>query len=992
MLRTVYCCLAIIPSTAERLVGQSNSVVTPAAIEESIDYADQLPRIPPQPPEQALRAFQVADGFRIELVAAEPLVTDPVAFAFDARQRLWVVEMRGYSERPDAHLGRIAVLEDRDQDGRMDYRKTFVEGLSWPTGIWPCHDGVLVAHAPYLTFYRDSDGDGQSDVAEHWFEGFGRQNVQGMVNSLRWGVDGYLHGATSTTGARLRGAHQPGADPLNLRGRDFRVDTLKQTITPVSGGGQHGLSFNRWGDRFVTSNSDHLQQVIDLEQWLGRVAESTVELPRLRRSIAADGPQAEVFRTSPIEPWRIVRTRLRVGGLVSGPVEGGGRPAGYFTGATGTCILDPAANFGPAGYDTALVGDVGGNLVHRKRLIDQGLYWRGERIDDQNELLTSTDTWFRPVQLGDGPDGSLYIADMYREVIEHPKSLPPMIKRHLDLNSGWDRGRIWRLSPASRDLAPAAKVLADLTTEELVRELASSNAWRRRMASQLLVEAADPRLLGTQLRHAIRSSDAPVARVLAAHIAFRHQLLEPGLLRTLLSDSHSRVREHALRLTRLAGLAAQVGDQLDALDVSSEPRIQLAAAQLCAELESGPKQRLARRVFAAAKDPLVCAVLARSLGVQLVPVMKGVDDEMPDTQYAMWLQLVIREWAQVAEQNTDLTVWIREQLSDREQPRQSLWLDALSELQRESGLSSILSGLSPLQRQSVTQSVSSTLARSDGFDRWRRVKLLPEEQQVQLLSDWLKPGRETRWQQAAISLVEDTQRPALVDVLQSSLGLLDRQQMQRALRVLASTNSGALSVLEATQRGELSLELFSADLRERLRGSQAAQVAALSKQLFPPIDQDRTAVIDAYASALDETAQGDSERLQRGAQQFKRVCAQCHRLSGLGQDVGAPLTDLASKSPAQLLSSILDPNREVDPRYVSYSLLLDDDRVLTGVIRSESVTHIHLVEAGGREHQVQRSRVVQLSSSGNSLMPSGLESQLTPGQMSELIGYLRSIR
>ena len=172
-------------------------------------------------------------------------------------------------------------------------------------------------------------------------------------------------------------------------------------------------------------------------------------------SIAADGPQAEVFRTSPVEPWRIVRTRLRVAGAVPGPIEGGGRAAGYFTGATGATIYRGDA--WPAEYrGQAFIGDVGSNIVHRKTLSADGVLLVANRADEGSEFVASTDIWFRPAQFANAPDGTLYIIDVYREVIEHPASLPPVIKKHLDLTSGRDRGRIYRIVPEGFQAAAAA--------------------------------------------------------------------------------------------------------------------------------------------------------------------------------------------------------------------------------------------------------------------------------------------------------------------------------------------------------------------------------------------------------------------------------------------------------------------------------------------------------------------------------------------------------
>ncbi len=156
--------------------------------------------------------------------------------------------------------------------------------------------------------------------------------------------------------------------------------------------------------------------------------------------IAGDDPAAEVFRISPDEPWRVA-------GTVQGLIEGGGRASGYFTAATGITIYRGNA-FSSEFDGDAFVADCGSNLIHRKKVRPDGVGFKAERPADEQkvESLASTDNWFRPVQLANGPDGALYVADMYREVIEHPWSLPESIKKHLDLNSGNDRGRIYTAS------------------------------------------------------------------------------------------------------------------------------------------------------------------------------------------------------------------------------------------------------------------------------------------------------------------------------------------------------------------------------------------------------------------------------------------------------------------------------------------------------------------------------------------------------------------
>ncbi len=192
------------------------------------------------------------------------------------------------------------------------------------------------------------------------------------------------------------------------------------------------------------------------------------------------------------------------------------------------------------------MADVGSNLIHRKLLIPDGVTYRGERIDAESEVVASADNWFRPVQMCLGPDGAIYVADMYREVIEHPLSLPPEIKRQLDLTSGNDRGRIYRLAPASYKYSPPT-LLGDATNAELVRELEHTNQWRRTTAARLLYERQDASSL-TLLTEHLANTDNPVAKLSLLYALEGLGALEESHLKMALADRHPQVRRHAIRL------------------------------------------------------------------------------------------------------------------------------------------------------------------------------------------------------------------------------------------------------------------------------------------------------------------------------------------------------------------------------------------------------------------------------------------------------------
>ena len=520
----------------------------------------ELPRVPATPPEKAVATCAVRPGFRIELMAAEPLVVDPVAMAFDENGRLFVVEMRDYSERREEKLGRVKLLEDTDGDGRFDRASVFADGLPWPTGIACWDGGVFVLASPELLYFKDMDGDGKADVHQLVFTGFGslaeKLNVQQLPNSLQWGPDQRLHGALGGNASLVQNFARFGSPKIELRGRDFSFDPRAMDLRAESGGGQFGMTFDDTGRKFVCSNSRHLMQVIYEDRIAARVTDFPLPAPAL--DIAADGPQAEVFRRSPDEPWRVIRTKWRVDGTVKGVVEGGGRASGYFTGATGVTVYRGDA--WPAEFrGDVFVADCGSNLIHHKKL-SGNLVQRGARVADEekSEFVASTDNWFRPVAFANAPDGNLWVADMYREVIEHPWSLPDALKSHLDLNSGNDRGRIYRIVPENFTARPAPQ-LGKATTHELFSLLKHPNGWHRDTAARLLHQQQDKSAVAALIALS-EKAETPATRLLALQVLRGLTALDDATLARALRDLDADVRAGTARLCTKAEMLAPLAD------------------------------------------------------------------------------------------------------------------------------------------------------------------------------------------------------------------------------------------------------------------------------------------------------------------------------------------------------------------------------------------------------------------------------------------------
>jgi putative heme-binding domain-containing protein len=712
-----------------------------------------------------------------------------------------------------------------------------------------------------------------------------------------------------------------------------------------------------------------------------------------------------VYRSSPVEPWRIVRTRLRVTGAVPGIVEGGGRAAGYFTGATGTWVMDREAGFGDPAHDTALVCDVGSNLVHRKRLIPAGLFWSGERIDVESELLRSSDIWFRPVQLGDGPDGALYIADMYREVIEHPKSLPPVIKRHLDLTSGRDRGRIWRLVPTTATTvtpANATIVPGQLASTELAVLLHHPVAWQRRTASQLLIERGDKSAVPA-LEQAARFGQLPEGRLLALHVLNRYGQLDDTVLAHALADRHPRVVAHAVRLAANNDRAVALVKPLDNIPII-DPHVQLALAMAADKLPASDKVAMLRKLMPVVTEPLTRAAMIISAGDASPQLFASTGGTALSGE---WLQLMLPAWNQALRANGEKDSAFRQtlvQLLNRELASDGasrpLWTSALAQLPNRAAADVFLSLLEQATRDSYNAFLSSSTQQAlaatseqpgdaGTLEQLRWLRLLPADELKKMSAEFLTPtAAEPQQLSFAEALLWNDPEQAL-DMLLPELQRMTPALKREVLLRIAGYSRGLSRMADALEHNTLSKAEIAPDIRQHLFAVPDADLAARFKQLLTTASADRAQVIERYRPALAEAASASAEQVAAGRMTFQRICAQCHRLEQLGNDVGPPLKQLGDKSPEQLLDIVLDPNREVDPKFLGYSVLLQDGRVLAGIIREESAGQIVLAETGGKQHTIARGDIEQLKTTGLSLMPVGLEEQISPEQMSQLIAYLK---
>ncbi len=341
----------------------------------------------PLSPEDSLKHFQLLDGLRMEVVASEPQVIDPVAVQFDEQGRMWVVEMRDYPHGPaegEEPRSMIKTLEDRDGDGVFEHVQVFADKLLFVTGVQPWRGGVIVTMAGEVAYMKDADGDGRADVRESWYKGFTQENSQLRANHPQFGLDNHVYISNGLRGGSVVDARQPDSKVVALNGKDFRFDPTSFEFEALTGVGQFGLTFDDFGNRFVCTNRNPLIHIVLEDRYIAR--NPAYASPSAIHDVAAAGEASRVFPIS--RAWTTSNLH-----------------AGQFTAACGCLIF--RGNALPASfYGNSFTCDPTGNFVHRELVGASGATFDSHPDRDGVEFLASPDEWFRPVNLTVGPDGA----------------------------------------------------------------------------------------------------------------------------------------------------------------------------------------------------------------------------------------------------------------------------------------------------------------------------------------------------------------------------------------------------------------------------------------------------------------------------------------------------------------------------------------------------------------------------------------------------------
>lgn len=998
-------------------------LATDGSIEDATqeELAAFLKPIPPPEPEEVLHRLELLPGFEAKLMAAEPWVRDPIAGAFDADGNLFIGEMRDYpydreggrrkntikfvkemektdfgvrrddvgredgwvEEKPKV-LGTVRLLRDVDGDGDYDESHVFADDLLWPSGIVPWDGGIFVVAAPDILYLKDTDGDHIADVRRRIFTGFSTDNSQGLVNNLKFGPDHMIYGSTSGNGGIIRSLQNDSARDIELRKSDFRFDPRRLEFELATGTQQFGLTFDDWGNRFLCTQAGPCYHVVLPHRYLQRNPFFQPQYPIWRTSTRP----TPIFRISPVEPWRHIRSSRHVAaGLRSATAPGASNHV--FDAGAGVTVYRGGA-FPAEYYGNVFVGDSLNNLVHRRVLVREGPTFRTERADRGTEFVRSPDNWFRPVNFLNAPDGTLYCLDMARETIE-AINIPPEVEPFMDFTSGNDRGRIYRLAPSGYPVMSPPQ-FSRASTVELVAALKSPHGWRRDTAHRLIYERQDMTAVPL-LEQLILTDEGPEAQVLALWSLQGLDRLRTEVIAHALATDHVGLLTNAMRLAESyfaenPNLRARVLELADHADA----HVRLQAAFSIGEMEIPDKdEHLAALALANLTDGWMRSAVLSSAEDCGEALLAHILDTGDGADKASTLAM-IRQLARMVGVRNDPAEVIRVG---------ELWPLIDDERLRLEVVNTLGEGLSTHRRRlpdviawenlrPVSELARRLAVAPDAMKAMRLLSLeilgyLDPDETASTLLGVLSTSEDKEMRQVAFNALG---RFAIVRIDQELLAVMPQLEAADKERVLARLikRPDRINVLEdAVRAGAVRISDFTAAQRDTLLTHSDPVVRERATGWFGPSgDADRAVVYEQYLPSLALTGEA-----RKGREIFMNRCSMCHEFKEEGTKFGPDLSTVMNNSAATLLMSIIEPNRDIPSGYTGYQVKTQTGEYYVGFIQQETDRSLVLQQPAGEAVTIALENIVSREPYSRSFMPTGLEAGLNVQDMSDLMAYLK---
>ncbi|MEX1223978.1 MAG: PVC-type heme-binding CxxCH protein [Pirellulales bacterium] len=966
----------------------------PASADDFIPRTQTAPPGPPVGAEEAARKMTVPAGFSVEVVAAEPQLVNPCAMTIDERGRFWVCESVEYP-RKSAGEGqdRIKILEDTNGDGRADKVTVFAEGLNIPCGIAVGHGGVWVSNAPDILFLQDTNGDGKADKREVVVTGFGRSDTHELPNSLTWGPDGWLYGLNGV----FNRSHVKQGD------KEFRFDVAMFRIHPKTREFQlfaEGTS-NPWGIAFDPLGGCFISACVIDHLW----------------HISETGYYHRQAGAYPPHTWKIESI-----------VKHKHQKAAY----CGLEYFDSDAY--PEQYrDRLMMGNIHGGCVNVDKLQRRGSSYFATGEPD---FLTANDVWFMPIDQKTGPDGSLYVLDWYdryhcyQDANRDPKGVDRL------------HGRLYRVRYQQ---TPRAKPfdLAQESDDQLIARLASPNIYFRATAQRILQERDLGAATRAKLEQAVLDESKPQKpRMHALFSLVGSGDLPAAFHRQLLANSDPDLRAWGVRAAGNQGeVAADLLKTIEALATDEAPQVRQqvavaanklsgapAASLLAAVMQTGDDAHLDRIVWQNLQphldEPVAAQWVAHLADQALSP---GVRRTMPhlidrvlahDTDDPRGVVQLFELVTSGPSRDPDSARRLLDALTKLQQTKQippqrvAQWREALSspviawlkqeeqeQLKQQGELFASAWDIKPLEgdlraifldkkqpNETRLKALAILLRTAEGKDWLGEQAAADEGELIDLLA--ASDADDGEFQHGIVDQLGEIPAVEVGRVVLAAYPHASNELRGRMVGVLASRDTWGGQLLASVASEKIDRHALNANQLRALAASGDPQVRAAVKELFGEIrttrDPDREQALVAISETLAKTS-GDAHR---GLAVYRKLCGQCHKLHGEGQEVGPDITVNGRASFEQLLSNVFDPNLVIGADYQSRTVITTEGQILTGLVVEDTPRRIVLKIEGGKQEIVPRDQVDEMVVNELSLMPEGVEKQLTPQELADLMALL----
>ncbi|MEJ1238288.1 PVC-type heme-binding CxxCH protein [Chryseolinea sp. T2] len=972
------------------------------------------------PLDSALTSFELPEGFKIELLASEPLLGDPVDMEIDEDGRLYVVEMPGYP-LDKSGTGTVKLLLDKDGDGRMDSSVVFADNLVLPNSVMRWKEGVLVTDAPYVLYFEDTNGDGKAEVRDTVLTGFALSNPQHNLNSPLLGIDNWIylaHEGAVSTDTYQKEFGDPGAEVLfpqhkssprlgvNANGRSVRFKPDEMKLEETSGHTQFGHTFDKWGRHFLVGNANHIYYEAVAASYLQR--NKNLLVSDATESISDHGEAAEVFPITQ-NPQHQLLTDV-----------------GVITSACGLTTYLGGAFPSPYDESVTFVAEPVSNLVHVDKIASKGSSFVASRIIEHGEFLASRDAKFRPVNLYIGPDGALYVVDYYRQIIEHPEWMGEEVIKSGKLYNDSNRGRIYRIT--SDGMEPPAWTkgvhMNDMTSDALVKKLSDKNIWWRMNAQRLLIDRRDS-LVIPELQRGATSASSSAGRVHALWTLDALKSLSPATIASALKDSEAGVRENAIRLAELR-LSKEKELLTPLFSLASDPDARVRYQLLCAvgSVNSEEAEQVRRQIlFKDLKDPWIQVAALSSpdvtTGGLFDEVVRRASDHPDDyrllierlsAMIATSNHLKERELLALATQVPQTTVTnhdlvqaaiLKGMARGRSAKKQSASPPDQTALTRvifnhpstDVGNAALrLLRTTQLQRDAALEDAvrkASSLAVDNSQPDLRRalaidfLGLLKSAKQQNVFLDLLAPGQPMPVQLAALRSLSDIPGTTVSKAIISRWSTLTPEVHDAAVGTFLEDDDRIDLLLGALEGNKIPASAVAWPRRVGLMAQSNVPLRDRARKLFTANDE--AEVRSSLSDVL--TLKGDA---QHGKEVYQQNCALCHQVRGqMGVSVGPDLGTVHNWSAEAILSNIIKPSQSISSGFDLCSVELHDGTSVQGIVASESPGAITLKNIGSADRTINRSDIKSLKSLNMSVMPTDFATKIDHKQMADLLAFLK---